>query len=86
MGKKQRKGPKERRKHGTVGEHHQAGKMLHPGFARIERLKLSSWINSRLPDQIFSALLITRLDRLFALNVRIPRDADQRSELMSITI
>jgi len=69
MGKKHRKAPKEPRKHGTVGEHVQAGKTLHPGFARIERVQPSSWINSRLPDQIFSALIITRLDRPYALEV-----------------
>jgi hypothetical protein len=69
MGKKRRKGPKDKRQHGSISQHDREGKMLHPGFARIDRLRPSSWINERLPDQIFSALLITKLDRSFALDI-----------------
>jgi hypothetical protein len=69
MGNNQRKGSKENRKHGTVGQHRQAGKMLHPLPAGLGRLTTSSWVNTRLPYQIFLALLVTRLDRPLGLAI-----------------
>jgi hypothetical protein len=70
MGKKsRRKGPKAARRHGGVEQHHREGKMLHPPAQRIERLHFTSWVHTRLPDQLPAALLITNLDRTLALNV-----------------
>lgn len=69
MGKKSRKKAEEKRKHGALTDHSRDKKMLKPGFAKLDRLQLNSWIDTRLPDQIFSALLITQLDRGLALEI-----------------
>jgi hypothetical protein len=68
MGKKRRKGPKDQRKHGTVEQLTRKGKTLLGPFTH-ELLKQSSWVDQRLPDQLFSALLITHLDRQYALDL-----------------
>jgi hypothetical protein len=69
MTRRKRKGKQDPRKHGTVEQHKLVGKKLLAPFEQMERLKPSSWINERLPDQIASALLITRLDREYALDL-----------------
>lgn len=42
--------------------------MLHPPFKKIKGIQFTSWANSRLPDQIWIALLMTHLDRTLAID------------------
>jgi hypothetical protein len=43
--------------------HFREGKQLHPPFRRVRDITLLSWVRSRLPDQLWTCLLVAQLDR-----------------------
>lgn len=88
---KKRKGAAERRnEHRTPLEsHRRQGNTLVPPLAALPNLQLASWLNERLPEILWCALLVTHAGRDHALDVfrrvakwagqnrnRMPKDAD----------
>lgn len=43
--------------------HFRDGKQLHPPFRQVRDVTLLSWVRSRLPDQLWTCLLVTQMDR-----------------------
>lgn len=66
---RKRKNAKERRSSLPVEKHHREGKFLHPPFQKLKNVKLASWLHTRLPDQVWLALLVGTLERGHALEV-----------------
>src|SRR5215204_1411144 len=64
---------KKTRTHSTLSEHHRQGKILTPPLLKViqetPNSKLQSWMNERLPNMLWAALLVTGLDRDQALNL-----------------
>ena len=85
--KKKKKQPKKVAKSYTPLEGHKRKKKeLIPPFAAIEKLKPSSWIDDRLPEFIWCALLLTRLGRedgLEIIRLVANRNQDIRDEVSS---
>ena len=54
--------------HTTIKQHRQEGKALTPPLASLPKLKPSSWINERLPEMLWAALLVSGLPRSEALD------------------
>jgi hypothetical protein len=67
--KRHRKGKKDRKPRSPLDWHHREGKFLHPPFQRVKGIHLVSWTNTRLPDQLWTALIVTRLERSFGIEV-----------------
>jgi hypothetical protein len=69
MGKKNSKGrqAKGNKSYSGIEEHERQKKMLIPPFMTIPGIALRSWIDDRLPEMLWSALLISRLGRERAL-------------------
>ena len=67
---KKRKRPKERRKnYSTIQDHKHQGKKLIPIWRQYPNMQPVSWMNDRLPDMLWAALLVTHLSQDHALNV-----------------
>lgn len=49
--------------------HHREGKLLHPPFHRLKGMHVVSWTHTRLPDQLWTALVVTQLEREFGLEI-----------------
>lgn len=73
MGKKSNKKKKARLKkssnYSDISEHIFENKTLIPPFARIPKLKLTSWMNDRMPEFLWASLLLTKLGRVKGLNI-----------------
>jgi hypothetical protein len=54
--------------HSTVAEHHHTGKTLVPPLASLPKMTPFSWMNDRLPEMLWAALLISSQPRSKALN------------------
>ncbi len=57
------------RKFSALAQHRQEGKKLLPPFARLQRLAFTSWMNDRLPEMLWGALLVGNLSRPHALDL-----------------
>lgn len=68
-GKRTRDKKKAQHRHAGLDAHERIGKVLTPPMLAIPKLKPSSWIDERLPDMLWAALLITHLPRDLALEV-----------------
>src|SRR5437870_42508 len=69
-GKRKREAKKAASKQYSELKHHKrTGGVLQPPFLRIPNFKPSSWIDDRLPEMLWAALLITHLPRELALGV-----------------
>lgn len=55
--------------HSSISQHRQNGKKLIPPLADIPNSKLASWRDNRLPEMLWSALLVCNLSRAEALKV-----------------
>lgn len=69
-----KKGKREKKKtrkfhHSTIEQHQQHGKKLIPPFATLPKLVRTSWIDDRLPEMLWAALLISHLPRQDALSI-----------------
>ena len=53
----------------TLKEHQVQGKTLIPPFLAIQQLQPISWINNRLPEMLWAALLLSQLPRPWALGI-----------------
>jgi hypothetical protein len=62
-----RKGPSLH--HTTIKEHYRQGKKLIPPLATLPNMQPQSWPNSRLPEMLWAALLVSQLPRPEALGV-----------------
>lgn len=69
MKKKQRRKLKSRGPHTPLEGHHREGKLLHPPFQRLRNTRFASWIHTRFPDQLWTSLLVTQLDRGFGVEI-----------------
>jgi uncharacterized protein DUF5677 len=68
--RKKKKGKRSNPKHYTALEdHHREGKLFKPPFAKLPNLGFSSWVNDRLPEALWCALLVTHLPRDLALQI-----------------
>ncbi|MDZ7766920.1 MAG: hypothetical protein U5K00_21310 [Melioribacteraceae bacterium] len=52
-----------------IPEHKFENKTLIPPFAQIPKLKLTSWMNDRMPEFLWASLLLTKLGRIKGLNI-----------------
>jgi len=68
-GKRKRDAKKSNKQYSGLDQHKQSGKLLQPPFLTIGNLRPSSWIDERLPETLWCALLITHLPRDLALEV-----------------
>jgi hypothetical protein len=69
-GKRNRDAKKQASKqYSTLSQHKQTGKVLQPPFLALPNLRPSSWIDDRLPEVLWCALLLTRLPRELALSI-----------------
>lgn len=68
MSHKQAKKERKKNAFSTLAQHSQAGRTLVPPMLNYTRMALQSWVNDRLPDMLWAALLVTN-DREVALNV-----------------
>jgi hypothetical protein len=55
--------------HSTIDQHQRDKKTLIPPFLKLPQLRLSSWVNDRLPEMLWATLLISHLPRSDALDV-----------------
>jgi hypothetical protein len=55
--------------HSTISEHHRDGKTLTPPLASLPKMKPFSWMNDRLPEMLWAALLVSLQPRSEALDV-----------------
>jgi hypothetical protein len=53
----------------TIDQHHRVGKTLIPPMLKVPKLQHMSWMNERLPEMLWSVLLISDLPRSEALAV-----------------
>jgi hypothetical protein len=67
--KKKKKGNKDQKNYSTIDEHQMKGKKLVPPLLQLPNLQMISWLNERLPEMLWAALLITGLERDDALNI-----------------
>jgi len=68
-GKNTDKKKKTGKRYSEIKAHTRLKKTLVPPFLTIPGLHLSSWINDRLPEMLWSSLLISQLGRNRALDV-----------------
>jgi hypothetical protein len=69
-GKRKREAKKKRAKnYSGLPQHKQTGKVLTPPFLTLPNLRPSSWIDDRLPEVLWCALLVTHLPRELALTI-----------------
>jgi hypothetical protein len=69
-GKRNREAKKKQAKnYSGLPQHKQAGKVLKPPFLTLPNLRPSSWIDDRLPEVLWCALLVTHLPRELALTI-----------------
>ena len=67
---KKRKRPKKRRKnYSTIQDHERQGKKLIPIWRQYPNMQPVSWMNDRLPDMLWAALLVTHLPQRHVLSV-----------------
>jgi hypothetical protein len=52
-----------------ISKHKFDGKNLVPPFVQLPNLNLTSWMNDRMPDYLWVALLLTKLGRVKGLNI-----------------
>src|SRR5208282_4894569 len=55
--------------HSGIEDHQIQGKTLVPPFLKLRQLQFNSWINERLPEMVWAALLVSELPRTEALGV-----------------
>jgi hypothetical protein len=56
--------------HASLDDHHREGKLLQPPFLRLKLpMRPSAWVQTRLPDQLWTSLLVTQLERDFGLEI-----------------
>jgi hypothetical protein len=67
-GKKQTR-KKAQKPYSNLSQHKQSGKLLNPPLLTLPNMQPSSWIDDRLPELLWCALLVTQLDRELALEV-----------------
>lgn len=69
-GKRNREAKKKHAKnYSGLPQHKQTGKVLTPPFLTLPNLRPSSWIDDRLPEVLWCALLVTHLPREVALTI-----------------
>ena len=64
--KKQRKAA---RQYSTIEEHKRLGQTLTPPILTIPNVAPRSWVDDRLPEMLWAALVVSHLDREAALDV-----------------
>jgi len=69
MVKKKKNKNKDHKNYSTLAQHQIKGKKLIPPFLQIPNLQITSWLNERLPEMLWAALLITGLKRDDALDI-----------------
>jgi len=70
MSKKNKK--QKRKNYSGISQHTLIGKTLVPPFAKVPKMKLVSWMNDRMPEMLWAALLLHELGRVKA--IRLFRD------------
>ena len=69
-GKRKREAKKKQAKnYSALAKHKQTGRILKPPFLTLPNMRQSSWIDDRLPEMLWAALLVTHLPRELALEV-----------------
>ena len=68
-GKRNRAKKKGARPYVPLDAHKQSGKVLTPPLLAIKSLRTASWVDDRLPEMLWCALLVTHLPRPFALEI-----------------
>jgi hypothetical protein len=68
-GKRNRAARKAANQYSSLKQHKQTGKVLNPPFLSIPNLRPTSWIDYRLPEQLWSALIVAAAPRDIALGV-----------------
>lgn len=58
----------QQRFHSTIKQHHVRGKTLVPPLANLPKMQAVSWINDRLPEYLWAALLVSQLPQQQALS------------------
>ncbi|HEV2199205.1 MAG TPA: DUF5677 domain-containing protein [Bryobacteraceae bacterium] len=67
--KKAKQERKSGRQYSGLDRHKQTGRTLTPPWMTIPKMTPASWLNERLPEMVWVALLVTHLDRRAALEV-----------------
>src|SRR5581483_8450020 len=62
-------GNDDNRNFSRLEDHHRQGKSLVPPLLQVPKLQPTSWMNDRLPEMLWAALLVTQLPREAALNL-----------------
>lgn len=68
-GKQAKKKRKQSRLYSVLEEHVRSGTTLTPPWLRLPNLQKTSWMNDRLPEFLWAALLVTQMERSAALEV-----------------
>lgn len=69
MGKASRRKKETHRNYSQVETHKRIGNLFLPPLLQVPKLKPTSWHSERLPEMLWAVLLITHLDREFALEL-----------------
>ncbi len=69
MPKKKRKNPKKKPSYSTLEQHKRQGRELIPPLRQMDQLSFHSWVDERLPEMLWAALLIAHLPRESALSI-----------------
>ena len=69
MPKKKRKSSKKTRSYSALDRHKRQGRELIPPLRQIDQLRFRSWVDTRLPEMIWAALLVVHLPRESALSI-----------------
>ena len=65
--KQKRKRSKSKKSRSPISDHTRQGNQLKPPFAKLNNTTLSCWMNDRLPEMIWAALIRVAVDRDYAL-------------------
>ncbi|MBW2664360.1 MAG: hypothetical protein JRD93_20885, partial [Deltaproteobacteria bacterium] len=65
--KQKRKRSKSKKNRTPISGHTRQGSQLKPPFSKLENVQLCNWMNDRLPEMIWAALIIVAVDRDYAL-------------------
>jgi hypothetical protein len=66
---KKNKGKNKAKAHSTIQQHKQVGKSLVPPLLTLPKLAPTSWVNNRMPEMLWAALLVAHLERTYALSI-----------------
>ena len=69
MAKKRKRQKKRQRNYSTIQDHKRQGKKLISSWHQIPNVRSVSWMNERLPDMLWAALLVAHLPQEYALSV-----------------